>query len=586
MRAVSSVRQRGPRGPVGAASGPLGGGSVTSATISNSAAEKSAILTKLGGNLLLNPLSYPHNAVGDGSTNDRAALIATDAVGPAIITANHRISSSMTFTRRPVFLLSGRLTIDSGATVTFLQDYDADETRIFFGAGSVAGLKKTNVAHFAGDMIGVASDSVALIQKAYDAIGDRGVVEWPAGDLYSGGDPIIAEKGQHSVGKGPFVSRLLWLTAEANGIHCYDVEGPVVQGIGFAATDPDVIATSGTGLLMGAGAPLGVVKDVRMERGFIGGENVNCPGTLWENVKIFGMDEIGKRAIGSDNVSDIKVVISAFSTPIDLSATAGFLAGESVIFSNGANGTYLFGTSSTRGHIVINDIVPIVGNTATGATSGAVATVSAVHTPHRLGALRLEDRVEAYRGTNSTYAGGRYYLTVTAASDVRGSRPYACRFTACDFDSAHEGASIEKCDDITIDNSYLFNRSGYAVTLEGTARRVNFHTTTIMASWLEALLVKTGVVGCGFVDGKIVGANRSGASAPAVRIQAGARFRLTGNEISGPNGFGGTPVKPWIAEAGTAAGLRIGDNDTAGCTNPVGEDNSTGSSKLITADYQ
>lgn len=49
MRAVSSVRQRGPRGPMGAPSGPLGSGSVTAATISNSAAEKSAILSKLGG---------------------------------------------------------------------------------------------------------------------------------------------------------------------------------------------------------------------------------------------------------------------------------------------------------------------------------------------------------------------------------------------------------------------------------------------------------------------------------------------------------------------------------------------------------
>ena len=586
MRAVSSVRQRGPRGPMGAPSGPLGSGSVTAATISNSAAEKSAILTKLGGARLLNPLDYPYSAAGNGSSNDRAALIAADAAGPAIITANHRISSSMTFTRRPVFLLSGRLTIDSGATVTFEQDYDADETRIFFGAGSVAGLRKTNVAHFAGDLIGVASDSVPLIQKAYNAIVDRGVVEWPAGDLYSDGDPIIAEKGQHSIGKGPFVSRLLWLTAKANGIHCYGVEGPVVEGIGFAAVNPNILATSGTAVLMGVGAPLGVVKDVRMERGFIGGDNVNCPGTLWENVKIFAMTEIGKRAIGSDNVSDIKVVVSAFSSPVDLSSTAGFLPGEPVIFSNGANGTYLFGTSSTRGHIVINDILPVAGNTATGATSGTIATVSAVHTPHRLGALRLENRCELYRATNSTYAGGRFYLTITAATNAYGSRPYACRFTACDFDSAHEGMVIEKCDDITFSNSYIYTRAGYAVSLQSTCRRVNFNSTTIMASWLEAIFAHAGSVSCGFVNGKIVGANRSNTGAPAVTLEAGAGFRLTGNEISGPNGYGGTPVRPWVVGAGTAVGLRIGDNNTAGCANPVGEDNSTGSSKLITADYQ
>lgn len=533
----------------------------------------------------LNPLDDPFLAVGNGFTDDHDALEVADTRGPIIITANHRIASNLTITRDIMFMGNGRLTIDASVTVTFGGAVTAPERQIFYGTGNVAGLGISKVAWFAGDLIGVPSDSVARIQKAYNAAITRGRVEWPVGDLYSGGTSILAEKGQHSVGKGYQTSRLLWLTSVTNGIKHYNVEGPRVEGIGMDMSDANVLPTSGSGIEMGAGAGQGSVDSVRIQRAYVGAENVNCPGTLWTNTIIYDCKRFGKRVIGSDNVSDVGVFISAFSTPVDMSNTTGLSPGDSVVFSNGANGTFLFLTSSTRAHIVINDILPIVGNTASngGAFNG---TVTAIHTPHELGALRLENRCELYRGTNSTYAGGRFYLTITADSDVRGSRPYACRFTACDIDSAHEGASIEKCDDITFSNCYLFNRAGYAITLEGTSRRVNFHATTIIGSWLEAILVKTGVVGCGFVDGKIVGANRSNTGAPAVRIQAGARFRLTGNEISGPNGFGGTPAKPWIVASGAATGLRIGDNDTAGCTDPAGEDNSTGSSKLITADYQ
>jgi len=532
-----------------------------------------------------NPIDFPWSAAGNGTANDRNAVAVADARGPIVITANHRISSNLTFTHRPVFLFNGRLTIDAGVIVTFSDDYEAAETQIFYGAGAVAGLSKTNVAHFAGDLLNVANDSVARIQKAYDAVVVRGLVEWPSGDFYSNGTIITATKGQHTRGKGMRASRLLWLTPTANGIHHYTVEGPRVEDIGFDMANANTLATAGVGILLGAGAVNSSVSDVRIQRGFAGGENVDCSGTLWQNVQIFDMLEYGKRAINSDNVSDQNVSVSAFSTAVDFSSTAGLTPGDPVLFSNGANGTFLYLTSPTRAHVVINDILPVGGNTANNGGAFA-ATVLAVRTPHRLGALRLENRCELYRGTNSTYAGGHFYMTITAASDVRGSRPYACRFTACDIDSAHEGASIEKCDDITFSNCYLFNRAGYAVTLEGTSRRVNFHSTTIMASWLEAIYVKTGAVACSFVDGKIVGANRSGLLAPGVTIEAGAGFRLTGNEIGGPNGFGGTPTKPWIVAGGAATGLRIGDNHTAGCANPVGEDNSTGSSKLITADYQ
>lgn len=77
MRAVSSVRQRGARGPAGAASGPLGSGSVTAATVSNSGAEQGAILTKLGG------------AANDLSNVPGLVEAATDFEGSGVASLKH-----------------------------------------------------------------------------------------------------------------------------------------------------------------------------------------------------------------------------------------------------------------------------------------------------------------------------------------------------------------------------------------------------------------------------------------------------------------------------------------------------------------
>lgn len=77
MRAVSSVRQRGARGPAGAASGPLGSGSVTAATVSNSGAEQGAILTKIGG------------AAGDLSNVPGLVEAATNFEGSGVASLKH-----------------------------------------------------------------------------------------------------------------------------------------------------------------------------------------------------------------------------------------------------------------------------------------------------------------------------------------------------------------------------------------------------------------------------------------------------------------------------------------------------------------
>lgn len=528
-----------------------------------------------------NPMDFPWSAPANGLTDARAQLALADQYTPLIITGNHRISSNFTFTNRVMFLGRGRLTIDAGVTVTFARGVSAQARQIFYGAGVVAGLADCDVHWFAGDLDGVNSNAIVAIQRAFDACAVNAAVTFN-GTYYSDGAPIFVRKGQDVRGS----ARIAWRSSVANGIHIYDVEGASVHGLSFDVADADILATDGIAFLAGIGAPLSRFSNCIAKRGWIGRASINVSSTMFDAVECYDMRQIGVWAANSDNVRDFASSCSAFSTPIDLSTNAGFQAGESVLFSNGANGAYIYGTSGTRSHIVINDIEPMVGATATGGTSGATAVVTAVHTPHQLGAVRLEGRCEFFRGTASTYAGGKFYITTDAVSDVQGARPYAARFADCDFDSAHLGGSLQKCADFTFSGCYIYSRASYGMTLEGSARYINFNATTIMAPWLEGLLVKSGARGCGFDNGKIIGANRSGLAADGVSIEAGILgFSLRNNEITGPSlGYGGTPVRPWRVAAGATSGLQIGGNLTTGCANTAGSDGSTSGSKTITAD--
>jgi hypothetical protein len=81
---------------------------------------------------------YPQQfgAVGDGSTNDRAALAAADAVAvslgrPLVITASHRVASALTITSPIVFEKGGKIVPSSGIDVRLIGDFSAGMYQIF-----------------------------------------------------------------------------------------------------------------------------------------------------------------------------------------------------------------------------------------------------------------------------------------------------------------------------------------------------------------------------------------------------------------------------------------------------------------------
>lgn len=120
----------------------------------------------------VNPLSY--QALGDGLTDDRAALLNAAAIGPLTITRNHRIAADTTFSVPVKFVGNGRITVDAGKTATFTGGISADAKRIFYGAGAVAGIKDFQ-AEWSTEADDTADDTAGL-RRAIGCIGANGTL--------------------------------------------------------------------------------------------------------------------------------------------------------------------------------------------------------------------------------------------------------------------------------------------------------------------------------------------------------------------------------------------------------------------------
>ncbi|WDA36396.1 hypothetical protein [Sphingobium sp. YC-XJ3] len=114
----------------------------------------------------INPLDAPYSATGDGVADDRTALAAADAAAyaagrPLYITGNHRVSSDLTL-QSDLFFVGGKLTVDSGKTVTCRGEVSAPTQQVFAGAGTVVGIRRVRPEWFGAVGNGTADDSDAL----------------------------------------------------------------------------------------------------------------------------------------------------------------------------------------------------------------------------------------------------------------------------------------------------------------------------------------------------------------------------------------------------------------------------------------
>jgi hypothetical protein len=165
-------------------------GLVNAAAITNTTSEQQAITNKIQflaagagavtrsvrSKLRDNVSATDFGAVGDGVTNDRAALVAGVAGGTGLILpeGTYRVSSSMTFSVPVEFRPGAKLSIDAGQTVTFSKGIIAHEySQLFMGSGTVAGLRFARPEWWGAVRDGTADDSVPL-QAALDCVGVAG----------------------------------------------------------------------------------------------------------------------------------------------------------------------------------------------------------------------------------------------------------------------------------------------------------------------------------------------------------------------------------------------------------------------------
>lgn len=126
-------------------------------------------------------------AVGDGTTNDTAAL--TNALAfcntVAMPAGQYRITSSMNIAtgKRLQFRDGASLTVDTGQTITFRGQVEAGVEQLFFGAGTVLGLRFVRPEWFGATRTGTAHDDQPAFQKAQNCM--------EAGILSDGNDMIL-----------------------------------------------------------------------------------------------------------------------------------------------------------------------------------------------------------------------------------------------------------------------------------------------------------------------------------------------------------------------------------------------------------
>jgi len=202
----------------------------------------------------VNPLIAPHNAVGDGTNDDRTELLAADTAaginGSTYIEAGKTYhiaaeAANPTFVSDFIFDNGGLVDVNSGTTVTFDGPITAGvHQKLFTGAGTVAlGSKVTNVSPkwFGAVGDGVADDSAAILAAHTAMATAGGILRFPAGTYLISSNTAI---GSTTIGvemdAGAVVSRASGVTLTINGPFIAD-RSQKFSGLGTTKFNDDAI---------------------------------------------------------------------------------------------------------------------------------------------------------------------------------------------------------------------------------------------------------------------------------------------------------------------------------------------------------
>lgn len=523
----------------------------------------------------------------DGTTDARAALAVADGLGPFHLTPGlYLVASNLTITNRVVVDPGARLVIPSGVTVTFVGGVDAGDYQIFniAGTGGVAGLRLSKMIWFAGDMLNTATDALAPLQKSADACVENGSVEHPVGYFtITGATAIIFSKGQNYYGHGPFSSEIRYTTTTSNvwafsGTICGRIEG--VSTVCLNAAPP----VAGDALKITA--QYVTWENVFIRSSFRGISLDGAVGAKGSNFNVYDAMSVG---LLLNNLNDAFVTQFLISSPLDtLNTTVSsgtFVAGETV--TGGTSGataivSQILSNSALKVSVNAKNFTP--GEVLTGGTSAATATLTTQITPHALGGIRLTNKVEAFIASDGDVIGGTFSMTTDAVLNTPFNRPAYNKFSNVYFDSADNGAVIDKAVEFDFDSCWFSNRPGNGITLLTTdgmrftgggainchqngalmqpaAKRTVFSNfaargnSQMTANAFDGLRFAAGVTDF-VVSGCTLGSSLGfGTQGYGIQISAGAsdRYSIKNNLIAG-NGTGG------VLDGGTGVNKAVGEN--------------------------
>lgn len=531
-------------------------------------------------------------AKGDGTGADAAALQAAfSAAGAVQINSPLTLTSSVTVPpgKQLRFSGAGTITLSAGVTLTVGEIVADTDRQIIYGTGAVSGLAVCRVGWFAGDKINVVTDARAEIQRAYDACAEGAEVLWPSGYLcITGATAITASVGQRTRGVSVRASRLFFTTPACNGLSITGGGGGKgsVEDLFIGSIDRSVLPTSGTALL--ASRELVKISRVVVDGVYIGIEfPFGSAGSAGDQFEVRNAIQVGVYAHDTNDIYLHQFQVVSYLDRTNLSGVTGtFVANETVTTNTGKQGLLVERFNSTLVTVYWYAQVPGAGETMTGGTSGATATITSVIVGHQLGGIRLQDKTEAIVISDCDVIGGVHSLTTDASTYGVGTRPAYNKFNQCYFDTADNGAVIEKSVETEFSACWFSNRPGPGVTVlnsdgirflgggaincgghgasvASTAKRVTFSGFAARGNGTLASNTYDGInIGAGTTDFSVVNCVLGGDAAmgfgqqrTGVRVEAGAsdRYVIKQNLI-----FGNTTAG--VTDGGTGVNKSVADN--------------------------
>ncbi len=420
--------------------------------------------------------------VGNGTTNDRAAIAATDLIGAFIVTGNHRVSSDITITNHVMFVGNGRLTIDGGVTVTFRGGVTADDYRIFYGSGSAVGIRDVCPEWWGAVAVasGTPTDSLAALNAAHTCV--------LASQSSKGGRQRIRLLG------GTYGVSATWTVTPTANCNLM-VEGTGIVYGGSRLTDIAAFASTTTPVMLVDGSTDSIqqIADFALKDFAV----VTGPGAATKGLQV-GSDSSTKNIIGEGESLIDNVLVSGFANNVKFIHVNGINIPRLFSWNNVSTGAcipvLISVNGSFTGGLSFGDACRFVSNDAT--TSGTrcvkiealTGLYSAVTGANSIGGIRFR-RTEFFTGERALEIVAKDGCMI---SDVwlDGSQFDAQTTNTIHIEANKDTANTPVVRNVHIKNIYAQQSTANQISLVSTNSGV-IQDVQICGNWLAGALAST-----------------------------------------------------------------------------------------------